>query len=365
MIVIVLVLGGCKKSSSSTEPENTDNSDIPSNPTTAIPTTSINNLVPSATFTKMPGNENRIQINLLGIVNPSTGQTIDFNTSNLFVVEDGVLKGIKITQVGGGVTLKADVVFTVDNSGSMSEEADSIASKIIAFSNFLQTSGLDIKVGCVGYAYSVNGAYNLTDPASLASYLNLTTGTSRTRGFGGSNSSIMESAAPAFYNSEEDGITAIAFADSLFSWRSSATRVYVNFTDEALQPDDPAKWSVADFEHRWNTSKGTIHTVFSIRSFYWNGSVPDTATEHENSYTWTPGIAERPWTLSNLTGGTIKFIHSDATDLDLTQLPVTGALSKSYLVEYITSNPNTSHTVTIIVKTTGADGKAIYPNITY
>jgi hypothetical protein len=365
LIIILLIPVGCKKSASSTGPENTENSDIPSDPTTTIPTTTINNIIPSATFTKVSGNEIRIQVNLLGIIDPTTGQTIELNTANLFVVEDGVLQGIKVSPVGGDVTLKADVVFVVDNSGSMSEEADSIASKIIAFCNFLQSNGLDIKVGSVGYAYGINGAHNLTDPASLMTYLNQSTGVYRTRSFGGSDSASLGLAISAFYNSKEDGIPAIAFADSLFSWRSSATRVYVNFTDEAIQPNNPAIWSVADFVNRWNSLKGTIHTVFSLYSSYWSGSVPDTTMEHENHYSWTPGVAERPWTLSNLTGGTTKFIHSDATDLNLPQLPVTGALTGSYLVEYITSNPNTSHTVTIIVKTTGADGKAIFTNVTY
>jgi hypothetical protein len=363
MLIIALVVGGCKKSS--TEPDNTDNSDIPANPTGTIPTTTINNIIPSATFTRMPGNENRIQINLLGIVNPSTGQTIDFNTSNLFIIEDGVLKGIKITQVGGNVTLKADVVFIVDNSGSMYQEADSIASKIIAFSNYLQANGLDIKVGCVGYAGGVNGAQNLTDPSTLETYLNRSYGTDRTIGYSGPDSSRFEAADGQFYNSSEDGIVGIMFADSLFSWRSGANRVYVNFTDEAIQPDNANKWSVADFVSHWSASKGTIHSVFSLASYYWSGSVPDTSSEKENYYSWTPGQYERPWTLSNATGGSIKFIHGDATDLDLTLLPVTGALAKSFLVEYLTSNPNTSHTVIIIVKTTGADGKVTYTNLSY
>jgi hypothetical protein len=363
MLIIALVVGGCKKSS--TEPDNTDNSDIPTNPTGTIPTTTINNIIPSATFTRLPGNENRIQINLLGIVNPSTGQTIDLNTSNLFIIEDGSLKGIKITQVGGNVTLKADVVFVVDNSGSMAEEADSIASKIIAFCNYLQSSGLDIKVGCVGYAAGVDGAQNLTDPVTLQTYLNREFGTSRTQGYTGSDATTLESASSAFYNSNEDGIVGIAFADSLFSWRSGANRIYVNFTDEAIQPNTPTKWSVADFVSHWSASKGTIHSVFSLSSSYWSGSVPDTSSEKENYYTWTPGQYERPWTLSNATGGSIKFIHSDATDLNLTLLPVTGALAKSFLVEYLTSDPNASHTVTIIVKTAGADGKVTYTNLSY
>lgn len=365
MIVFMLVISGCKKSNSS-EPENTDNSDIPANPTTAIPATTVNNIIPSATFTKMPGNENRIQINLLGIINPTTGQTIVFDSNNLFVVEDGTLKGIKITQVGSGVTLKADVVFIVDNSGSMSEEADSIASKIIAFSNYLQTSGMDVRVGCVGHGYDsdqkVYGALNLTNASSLSAYLNRKKGTSRTVGFSGSDSTQFKSAAATFGPNTsaggENSIVGIMFADTYFSWRSGANRVYVIVTDEPTQPGNVTTWSTEGFRTRWSASKGTIHSVYSVE--YWNGSIPDTTKNN-----WSAGTFERPWTLATLTGGTIKFIHSDATDLDLTQLPVTGALSKSYLIEFLSSNPNISHDVSIIVKLPGADGKATYSNITY
>ena len=97
---------------------------------------------------------------MLGIIDPTTGNPIHFTLSkggyvtggaNLFVTEDTTLQGIKLTSAGSGATLMADVVFVVDNTGSMGEEADSIANKIIAFSNFLAASGLNVRVGCVGY----------------------------------------------------------------------------------------------------------------------------------------------------------------------------------------------------------------------
>lgn len=47
--------------------------------------------------------------------------------------------------------LAADVVFLVDNSGSMGEEANAIARDIIDWAEKLAASSLDVRFGCVGY----------------------------------------------------------------------------------------------------------------------------------------------------------------------------------------------------------------------
>ena len=103
--------------------------DIPADPTNVtVPPTEHNNVVPNAEFT--PASGNRISVNLTGLVNPSTGVPIDLYADysggnyNFYLEEDGVLKGVKLTKVSSNNTLKADIVFTVDVSGSMSQEAD-------------------------------------------------------------------------------------------------------------------------------------------------------------------------------------------------------------------------------------------------
>lgn len=356
VIFCCFVIAGCKKDDTTTVAPPT-NSDIPTDPGGTAPATVINNIVPSGSFAKAANNPSRIQLNLLGIINPSTGLPIQFTAnSTVFVTEDTTLKGLKVTAAGGLTSLGADVVFVVDNSGSMSEEADSIAMKIIAFSTFLQASGLNVKVGCVGHGYNsdahVYGAMNLTTAASLSAYLNRSTGTERTYGFGGTDSARFESAASTFGHSGggENSIVGIYFADSLFSWRQGANRVYVLFTDEPTQPGGFAQWSTGYLATHWTPAKGTIHTVFS---------------EDTTSYSYTDLQNERPWQLAVITGGTMKFIPSDASGLDLTTLPVTNVLSNSTLVEFISGNPNGTHNVTVTVKTTGADGKTIFQNMTY
>ena len=353
-VLLVAVLS-CSKSS--TEPED-PNSDIPPNPANInVPATVFNNLIPSATFQKVSGNESRIKVNLLGLVDPSTGTPIELDanyggtTYNTFLEEDSILQGLKLTKVSTGNVLKSDIVFTVDNSGSMSQESDSVAARIIDFATFLTNSGLDAVFGCVGYYGEVTGAINLTDQTQLASFLNRNTGTYRTKGFAGPDSALFDSLANIYAPgvSGENGVVAILFADSLFSWRAGSQRIFINFTDEPTQPNYIEKWSTSNLCNEL-LGRATVHTVFSRDSSY---------------YSWTPLYRERPWKMSECTGGTMKFIPSDASGLDLTTLPVAGALANSYLLEYVTGNPNGTHTVTITVKTASVDGKIVYTDISY
>ncbi len=344
----------------STEPS-VNNSDIPQDPSDiVVPATLINNLIPSAIFTPASGNPSRIQVNLLGLVNPVTQTPItlfaDYSggNHNFYLQEDGIVKGVKLTKVSTSTVLKADVIFAVDNSGSMSEEADSIAARIVDFAQVLASSGLDVRFGCVGYDGQVNGALNITTQQTLTQYLNrgsYYTGTWRTYGFSGPDSAHLEETAWT-YASEiwgENGVVGIFFADTMFSWRAGAQRVFVNFTDEPTQPGGYYFWSTENLCDRM-LGKGTVHTVFSEDSSY---------------YYWQDLYDERPWRMSECTGGTVKYIASDASDLNLLDLPVTGALSNSYLVEFLSGGSSTVHDVTITVKDVGADGQIIYQNISY
>ncbi len=355
LIVASSLFYACKEEDNPANNNDGPNSDIPADPGGNAPAPTINNVRPAATFAKTQGNESRIRISLLGIINPATGQPIEFTgNQNLYVTEDNTLKGIKLTRVSAGNALGVDIIFTVDNSGSMFEEADSIAAKIISFANTLQASGLNLRVGCVGYNGPVTGALDLTAPESLRVYLNRTTGTSRTVGFGGANAQALQQAAQGQNSGVfgENGIVAIRFADSLFTWRQGTQRVYINFTDEPTQPGQRPWYSTDVFLANWNNQRGTIHTVWS------GGDTTAFGTE-------TPLSREKPWRLSFGTGGTLKVIRSDARDLDLTTLPVTVALQNSWLVEFRSANPSVSHNLKITVKTNNADGETRYENVTY
>jgi hypothetical protein len=358
IVISFLLIAGCSKDDNPVN-SNNDNSDIPADPTNiTCPVTTINNIQPTATISSTQGNASRISINLTGLVNPVNDQPIQLTAlGNLFVTEDGIVQGIKVTKVSTGNVLTADIVFSVDNSGSMYEEADSIAASIARFAQALQASGLDARFAIVGYDVNgdVAGGINFTNASAIEAYLNreYMTGTDRTVYFAGSDSAALANKAYNFAPEiwDENGVVAILFADSNYSWRAGAQRIFINFTDEPTQPGGYTQWSTPTL-CSLISGEATVHTV-------WSGG--DTATSNY----WQDLYYERPWDMSTCTGGTFVEVPYDASGLDLSTLPVTGALSNSYKVEFITSNPNNPHTVIITIKESNADGKREYINITY
>ncbi len=361
VFLLMLMIGGCGKKSA-TEPD--PNTDIPTDPeNVTVPTPTVNNLKPAATFAKTAGNETRIRLNLLGMLDPTNNNLpIVFTANqNLYISEDGVVQGTLVKPAGNAAVLLADVTFIVDNSGSMSEEADSVASSIAQFATRLAASGLDVRVGCVGYddLGDVSGAINMTTASQLNAYLNrrvaglLLRGTSRTKGFAGTDSLQFLNTARTYASTVagENGVVAVRFAQQFFSWRAGAQRVYINFTDEPTQSNRDAAWAT-NLLCQQLSGVATIHTI-------WSGG--DTTLFRE-----TELVNEKPWRMSYCTGGTIKVIPASAQNLNLADLPVTNTLANSYLVEFITANPGTTHTVSITVKTGArADGRTVYQNVTY
>lgn len=342
---------GCDKAN-----EDNTNTDIPADPVSVTPPSpQKNNVQPTATF---QAEGERVKLNVQGMVDPSTQQPITLyynsenpSSSNIFVQQNGATKGILVTKVSTGNTLKADVVFTVDNSGSMDDEADNVANNIAAFATALSNSGLDVKFGCVGYGdyKRITGALNITTATNLSSYLNRsgTNGTYRTMGYGGSDAAALETNADNYgYVGGENGVQGCLFANEYFAWRSGASKVFINFTDEPTQSLSDGSFNTAQL---CNTIGGlaTVHTVFSEDTTYYSGY-------------WGPTY-ERPWKMSECSGGTVKFISSDASDLVLTDLPVVGALSNSYLVEYMKGSSTVQEwLVKIIIYTSTADGSTTY-----
>ncbi len=342
--------------------EDGGNCGVPSNPSGSegsMPEVTEDNINPSTSFNIGDCSSNVVEINISGLFNPETGEPfVPVYGENFFLFEDGEPRGLEITRVDVSNILQADVVFTVDNSGSMGGEADSVAAGIVAFAQLLEASGLDVKFGCVGYSGSANGAINFTTAEELESFLtmrdgNPVFGTSRTRGFGGPDADELHDVAVNYANGVwgENGVVGIRFADSMFNWRAGASRQYINFTDEPTQPSNIEEWS-SDFLCDLMAGKANIHTVFSADSTH---------------YSWTELSAERPWRLSECTGGTVAFVESDGSDLDLSSLPVVGSLTNSYLVEFITSNPDCDvfHTITIYVYDDDSDGYIEIGDINY
>lgn len=298
------------------------------NPTITSTTTYIPN--PSYTV-ETYGNDAIVTLDMTGVQDVTTYDWLRLigtakDGQNVWVSVDGEPKGISVTNNADEDADKkkvADLVFLVDNSGSMDEEADAVARDIISWSKTLEASNLDMQFACVGYDGEINGAINLTDANSLSTYLNRYTGTDRTVGFYGSDKNSLSNSASSYYVSssqDECGGAALRYADANITFRSGSNRIYVNFTDEPNQPEGKSAYSVEYFEDQsnWEAGRGTVHTVYSA----------DT--------TWTERIGywEKPWRISQYTGGTIIVAPSDFSGVTLESLPVTGAMQNSYTIRF-------------------------------
>lgn len=284
-----------------------------------------------------PENKNIGRFSLAGI--NTNGEWLELHgtqevNQNVWLEINGKQKGVKV--YNGEENLlskaKADVIFLIDNSGSMDEEANKVAEEVIRWSEKLSLT-MDVQFGCVGIDHEyINGALNITDVNTLHDYLNVSSGTDRTAHFGErmatppADYSVLEQSANNYNNAGgECGGIMLHYADENFTFRKGANRFYVYFTDEPNQPGRDYRWSVLSVDkqsehYNWDASKGVIYTVFS-----------DEYSSPENWTNW--GYKENPYLFSEYTGGTILTTGSDF-DINLDELPITGAITQSFVFTF-------------------------------
>lgn len=246
---------------------------------------------------------------------------------NIWIEVDGKPKGIVVYNTADDANqqkVPIDLTFLVDNSGSMSEEADAVARDIAAWAAVLQQRGLNIKFACVGYDGAITGAIDFVDADELYQWLNKGySGTSRTMGFannmGDKDDLHLEAYRTGGNSANECGMAALRFANDHFSFRRNANRIYVNFTDEPNQPNYNEEFSVEWLmpeKGNWTTEMGTVHTVFSD---YSEGT-------HRRFYN------EQNKFMSEYTGGTYITTNPSFSGVTLDNLPISDAMKNSYVI---------------------------------
>lgn len=277
-----------------------------------------------------------IRFDLTGIQSPENPtewlRLYGTNTSeqNIWISIDDLPKGFTIENtIDSEEQVSAvDLVFLVDNSGSMGEEADAVAKEILDWSKMLSKT-LDMRFGCVGYDYDgkVNGAINMCGINEIDAFLNRSGkyGIYRTMGFEGPDKDVLAKEYARYstgtWSADECGVSSLRYADDLFNFRKNTNRVYVNFTDEPNYPQghEPMSTQWVKDPNNWPTTKGTIHTVYSSTYVNW---------------TERPLWEEYPWNLSAYTGGTEIKTNSSFSGVSLSTLPITGALQNSYIIKF-------------------------------
>lgn len=367
LISLGLLLANCSKDDSGTDAEIAtgipDNSKAGATPNVSPEESNVS--IPNVGFAPEEVKGHKVvNMNMTGIFNKQTGDWMELHGTgtsgqNIWMEIDGVPRSIKTVSTGENTRSSkkamADLIFLVDNSGSMSEEAEQLAKEIDDWSSRLSQL-LDLQLGCVGYDGAITGAIDLGTQEVLSGYLNreYAWGTYRTVGFEGARAAELETDAHDYDNGwNECGVAALHFADKNFTFRGGANRIYVNFTDEPNQPSNKPAFSVSSIQSQedWKVWQGTIHTVFSGSRSY-----------NPETYSWRDLYEEKPWLMSDYTGGTsILDAPANFEGVTLESLPVTGALTNSYNVRfhYTPDLQTGKHVVKIVILSPDGSVKSV------
>lgn len=232
---------------------------------------------------------------------------------NFQVYENGVLQQLHfdVTSPGeGGGSRLTDIVFIMDNSGSLQNERNAVSQNVINFVNNLSSSEVDYALGLCRYGVSANSGYPIIEENGI-----LTTDANYFKNV------IWQRNVSS--GGIEPGYLAIKQSASSFAFRPGAQKVFIIITDET--PDQGG----ATLLDALNSCISNSITLFAL-------------TYSDLYSLFTP--------ITNSTHGSIYSITSDFNDI-LTYIST--AVTSSYVVEYSSSTPDfTNEFREVVVKVT-------------
>ncbi|MBU2447228.1 MAG: VWA domain-containing protein [Bacteroidetes bacterium] len=334
---IIVFLSSCRDNPSDSElPE------IPPDPYGSVPALVKNNLIPSGSFSTVSGE--RRKLNLSGVV--INNYPVDLKGTNdagqnIWIEIDSVNKGALVKKVSRGNPLPADVVFCLDVSGSMpSAVVDSLVNTISSFADILYNYGLDLQFGGIGYVGDIRGTKNLTgDVANFKNWV-------RSTKF---EDPVTEVRFPRYGSSilSQNAVTAIKYADSAFSWRNGAQRLYIVMTDAPVSPSSQINWA-----NEWvvanQKGKSSVHVVF----------IGDTL-KYTNLWYPLNLSNQNPKDIASATGGSFTLFPETASGLEISKLPVKNILAASHSIEFLSKSGNKNVRVLLSVSP-NYDGQSKY-----
>ena len=220
--------------------------------------------------------------------------------SNFKVFENGTLQtnyfNVTSPNSGGGVR-RADIIFLMDNSGSMGTYQSAIANNVNDFVNNLVASGVDFALGLCRYGDSPNnGSPFIEDNGILTSNANYFKNNIWTR------NTVNGGTEPGYY--------AITQSASGFSFRPGAQRIFIEITDET-----PNQGGATINDAETSCSNNSIALFALTDSLYlYNDFYPITSASHGQ-------------------------IFSVTSPFDNILSYISQTISNSYVVQYRSSNP--------------------------
>ena len=221
---------------------------------------------------------------------------------------------------------KIDMVFIMDNTGSMSGRIKSVKDSISAFAASLEASGADVKFGVVSFGDTPSEQSELALPATAEA---VSAWLAALSGVGGGDI-------------PENPLDSIMYANDNFTWRSGAQKVFIVIIDtSAHQAGDGSVFTTRTLASVEASLSGNA-TVYVVSPKLDSGSGPDgyagTADVRwlADGYGWFTGVTSttygstRPYTG---TGG--KWIELAASGvIDLTTLGISTSVTKGYTLAF-------------------------------
>lgn len=338
---------------------------IPADPGTPPPGAAAGTLKPSFDVTPTI-DEGRMALTLRGLIDPATGLAIDYTAPNkVVVVDNGVVKGIKITSLSKTASSNADIVFLVDTTGSMGGTIDGVKQSMMAFVNNLKSNSLDVRVGVVAFADELDPAANpagisAADPAAytVAGFTELSSDLTET----GSVVTFINSLSACYMgacggDAPEGALDSLSWAHDNLKFRPGSQKIFIMFTDVTSWGKDAAPTSTTEVSPASPWTDATLAAALaadsSVVHVVSNDTPPWEIGEYNVKYLAMAGGTNS----SPGTGGTWTVLGGGM--VDLTSLPITAAVTGSVLIEYNKTGTGIgNHDVRVVVYGSATDGEA-------
>ena len=223
-----------------------------------------------------------------------------FTEKDIQVFENGVLQteGYKVTLPGeGNNTRLTDIVFMMDNSGSMSEEQAQVRNNVYKFLTTLNRKGINFSLGLCRYGASENSGNPIIENNGI-----LTQDSTYFKNTLWAKNNVSGGSEPGYY--------AIMQSAANFKFRPGSQKVFIIITDET-----PKQGSLGSFEGAINACLNQKITLFAF-------------TINDLYQLFTP--------ITDLTKGRVFNITSS---FDLLLEIISNMVSNNYVIQYTSSDP--------------------------
>ncbi len=267
-------------------------------------------------------------INVAPVYNPQSGLYLeDLGAAEITLLEDGQPKVLTCSPVHDSPYAFSDIVFVIDETGSMDWVIDAVKTNAVTLAEHLTEVGLDVRFGAVSFKDIV-----LPVPTSDW-FLPLSPDASDLASF------MATLLALDGGDEAENPMDAIMVAWDQMDWRPGAERVFVLFTDAPVH-------TAAD---GWEYTE--LHLVEVLAELVRDAVVHTVSPDFDREPCFT-GETVNPRMLSCGTGGSSTELLSSDSLGDLTGSAFAEALSEATICTFSSSAPGESHTLEVTVTTT-------------